>query len=460
MKKTAVTILGGGLTGLTTAYRLTKMGYEVVVIESASRCGGVIKTVKEDGFLYETGPNTGILGTPELVELIEDLGSKIELQVGDNAVKRRLILKKGKWEPLPSGPVSAIKTPLFRFRDKIRILGEPFRKRGTDKDETLDKLVLRRMGKSFLDYAIDPFILGVYAGDPSRLVTRYAFPKLYALEQNYGSFIGGTMKKRKEGKSEREAKATREVFSFKDGLEQLPLAMEQEISTEKILKSFKINSISGLNSKYLISGEGPDGKEHIESEIVISSLNAPDLNSELLPFVDSQLIDSIKKVQYAPTVEVILGFKKWQGRELNAFGGLIPHKEGRDILGVLFLSAFLPDRAPDGGALLTIFMGGVRNSKWIEADDQEVLETIENEIKDLMDIDDFNPDLVKIFRHRQAIPQYSYESEEKMASINSLENAHPGLIIGGNALSGIGIADRVKQGFELADRAVDYLENK
>jgi protoporphyrinogen/coproporphyrinogen III oxidase len=118
-----------------------------------------------------------------------------------------------KWEPLPSGIIKGITTPLFTFPDKLRLLGEPFRKKGENPNETLADLVLRRMGKSFLDYAIDPFILGIYSGDPAKLVTKFAFPKLYRLEQDYGSFIKGALKKAKEPKTEREKKATKEIFS-------------------------------------------------------------------------------------------------------------------------------------------------------------------------------------------------------------------------------------------------------
>ena len=455
-----VLILGGGLTGLTIGYELSKAGLTFKIVEKSSRFGGVIQTIKENGFMYETGPNTGIIGSPELGVLLDELKNDVSLQIGDEAVKRRLILKKGKWKAMPSGLGSAVTTPLYSLKDKFRILAEPFKRPGTNPDETLDKLVLRRMGKSFLDYAIDPFILGVYAGDPSLLVTKYAFPKLYNLEQNYGSFIGGTIKKRKEVKSDAEKLATRDVFSLKNGLEELVDVLAEKMGKSNILTDVDNLKVTKDGETFLTEASQKNDPIKLRSKRVISALNSTNLDAEMLPFIPPSFFDAIGKVNYAPTVEIVLGFNNWTGIELKAFGGLIPHREGREILGVLFLSAFLPNRAPEGGALLTIFMGGVRNSKWIDATEAEITSTIEKEMKELMELESFKPDLFKIIRHHKAIPQYSFESEAKNREIELLEKEHPGFLLGGNAVDGIGIADRVKQGVQLAAKVKNQLDNE
>ena len=138
----------------------------------------MINTTLIDGFIFESGPNTGVLSHPEAAELLDELKGDCELEIADSNAKARWIWRKGKWEPLPSGLLSGITTPLFSFPDKLRLLGEPFRKKGKNPQETLAELVMRRMGKSFLNYAVDPFILGIYSGDPAKLVTKYALPKL------------------------------------------------------------------------------------------------------------------------------------------------------------------------------------------------------------------------------------------------------------------------------------------
>ncbi len=214
-KTTNIAIIGAGLTGLTTAFYLKKQHKDFLVLEENNRVGGVIHTQHQDGFTFEEGPNTGVLGSPEAAELFEDLGGLCSLETAGGNVNKRYILKNGEWTAMPMGLIDAVKTPLFTMKDKFRILAEPFRKPGTDPEEPLSELVKRRMGQSFLDYAIDPFILGVYSGDPSKLITKYAFPKLYNLEQNYGSFIGGSVKRMFRKKDERAKKATRKVFSVK-----------------------------------------------------------------------------------------------------------------------------------------------------------------------------------------------------------------------------------------------------
>ena len=155
-----VIILGAGVTGLATAHHLKKRDFDFMLLEQANRVGGVIHSVNENGFLYEEGPNSGVIGNVEVIRLFEELAADCELEVAGNNVKKRYVLKAGKWEPLPGGLKAAVATPLFTLRDKFRILLEPFRPAGKDPHETLAGLVKRRLGKSFLDYAIDPFIIG------------------------------------------------------------------------------------------------------------------------------------------------------------------------------------------------------------------------------------------------------------------------------------------------------------
>ena len=168
MKKVAV--IGAGLTGLTTAFYLRKSGIVFRVFEKSPRAGGVIETIKKDDFIYENGPSTGVLGQPEAASLIEELGDACKLEIANADAKFRWIWKGNQWHAIPSGLIGGITTPLFSWYDKFRILGEPFRKPGTDPNESLAALVRRRMGESFLKYAVDPFILGVYSGDPEKLV--------------------------------------------------------------------------------------------------------------------------------------------------------------------------------------------------------------------------------------------------------------------------------------------------
>ena len=182
-QQTDILIIGAGLTGLTTGFWLTRAGKDIHILEKADRVGGQIHTFREKDFVYESGPNTGVVSYPEVAELFEALSPACALETAREESKRRLIWKGNRFRALPSGLFSAVTTPLFTLGDKFRILGEPFRAKGNNPDESVGELAARRLGKSFLHYAVDPFLSGVYAGDPMKLVTRYALPKLYNLEQ-------------------------------------------------------------------------------------------------------------------------------------------------------------------------------------------------------------------------------------------------------------------------------------
>ncbi len=163
-------------------------------------------------------------------------------------------------------------------------------------------------------------------------------------------------------------------------------------------------------------------------------------------------------MKYSRVVQVSLGFKTWDGLPLNAFGGLVPSIEQRRILGVLFLSSFLKNKAPKDGALLSVFLGGIRRPDLVELSDEEVKQVVKEEVTEMMQLKSFEPDLLKIFRYNYAIPQYGFESEEKLKAISEIETENPGLFLAGNVRDGIGIADRINQGRTIAEQVIN--ENK
>ncbi|MFP4289365.1 MAG: protoporphyrinogen oxidase [Bacteroidales bacterium] len=447
-------VIGAGLTGLTAAYHLRKK--DILVLEENPEAGGVIHTQRNDGFLYESGPNTGVVGTPEIVELFEELKGKCELEEANENNKKRYILKDGNWQPLPGSLKGGIQTPLFTLGDKIRLLGEPFRSKGKDPHETLSALVKRRMGQSFLDYAIDPFILGVYAGDPDVLVPKYALPKLYNLEQDYGSFIGGAIKKQMEKKTDQEKKVTRKVFSVKGGLSNLVIALFKSVGEDKFVFEAKGVEVLPQDDLFLINYHKNGKTFNVRTRNVISTTGAHQLPS-VMPFIDKKDIGVLTGLHYARVVEVSLGFKEWEGMPLDAFGGLIPSRENRDILGILFLSALFSDRAPANGALLTVFIGGSRKEHLVNFTDDQIRNLVQKEVTDLMGLPSFHPSLFYINRYDHAIPQYDARSGKRFEVIRKLEALYPGLFLGGNMRDGIGMADRVKQGKNLAMNILDAL---
>jgi protoporphyrinogen/coproporphyrinogen III oxidase len=451
MYKTDTIIIGAGLTGLTCAHYLARKGHDFLVVDKQPKVGGVIGTAQEEGFLYETGPNTGVVSHPEVADLFDELKELMTYENADESSEKRYVLKNGKWVALPSGLIGGITTPLFSFQDKLRLLGEPFRAPGTDPNESLAELVKRRMGPSFLNYAVDPFILGIYAGDPAQLVPKYALPKLYNLEQEYGSFIGGAIKKKRKENGPEAKKATRKIFSVVGGLKHFMEALHKSSGPDNCLLGVEQITVEKNGAGYLLKGMDSKGKEiQIEAKKIISTVGAYALRS-LFPFFANDHLSKIENLHYTRVIEVAVGFNKWEGRPLDAFGALIPHLEKRDILGIMFMSSLFAGRAPDGGALMTIFIGGVRRQELCDLDDNGVNELLERELTDLLELKEFKPDLLKIMRHKHAIPQYRGDSAARYESIEALQNENPGLILAGNIRDGIGMADRIKQGKMIAD---------
>jgi len=450
--KSEIVIIGAGLTGLTMGFYLKKAGVNFKIVDKSAKTGGVIQTIREKGFVYETGPNTGVVSSPEMAELFEDLAGKCELEIADPSAKRRLIWKDNQWHALPSGLWSAITTPLFTWNDKFRILGEPWRKKGTNPNETLADLVKRRMGNSYLDYAIDPFISGIYAGNPNELVTRYAMPKLWKLEQEYGSFIRGAIKKAKLPKDERDKKATKEVFSAKGGLGRLIEALTESIGSENILLSAE-TMVKPISDGFQLQITTPEQLISVETPHLITTCGGYAL-PKLLPFLDEEEAEPFSELKYAAVTQVLLGFNKWKGISLKAFGGLVPGKENKNILGVLFTSSFFEGRAPKGGALLSVFMGGTKRPDIAGMDNYQIESLINKDLPRMMSDRSLSPDMLRILRYPKAIPQYTESSGKHFDMIELLQQKYIGLILAGNIRDGIGMADRVKQGRTIAEELI------
>lgn len=444
-------VIGAGLTGLTTAFYLAKNGWDIQVLERNSYVGGQIRTCRENGFVFESGPNTGVVSCPEVAELFAHLSPHCELETAKEEAKRRLIWKGDRFHALPSGLFSAIATPLFKFSDKLRILGEPLRARGTDPEESVADMACRRLGKSFLEYAVDPFLSGVYAGNPHTLVTKYALPKLYNLEQEYGSFIKGSIAKSKIPKNGRDKLATKKVFSVRGGLDKLPEALAKRIGTENItLAATDIRVSSPPGESWLVSCAKGSEVIRIACKYVITTVGAYSLPG-LLPFIPKADMGAISNLVYAPVIQASVGIRDTRGMTFNAFGGLVPSKEKKDVLGILFPSACFANRAPEKGAVFSFFIGGRMRPDLLTLPDEELEALILRDLHEMLKLPrEIKPAYIRIFRHEKAIPQYEKNSGIRFETVRRLQERYPGLILAGNLRDGIGMADRIRQGTQVA----------
>ncbi|MDR1743905.1 MAG: protoporphyrinogen oxidase [Dysgonamonadaceae bacterium] len=452
-------IIGAGLTGLTTAFALKQKGFSVAVLEKNDYVGGQIRTLAERGFLFESGPNTGVISSIEVSDLFDELQPDCEVEFAKPEAESRRIWKDGKFHPLPNGLWGGITTPLFTFSDKFRILGEPFRAKGTNPDESVASLAARRLGKSFVDYAVNPFLSGIYAGDPNMLITRHALPKLYNLEQNYGSFIGGSIAKAKEKKAalkNGEKTFKKGIFSIKSGLSRLPEALAKRIGSENVFLS--VNGISILpkdeNHSWITIFAENGEKKTLQSQHVVFTVGAYAL-PDLMPFIDEAIMRKITNIRYAPIVQAAVGIDDRDRLDFKAFGGLVSSKDGEDVLGILFPSACFDGRAPEKGALFSFFMGGIQRPDIFDRDDAQLENIVVREFHRMLKFPAAkNPDFIRLFRHKHAIPQYEISTDERLEAVSIAESRFSGLHILGNLRDGIGMANRMEQGLRFAEKMI------
>lgn len=456
IKKTVdVVLIGAGLTGLTAAFYLHKQGKRVAVIEKENRVGGQIESLHHKGFIFEKGPNTGVISYPEVAELFQDLSPLCELETANEDAKRRLIWKGERFHEIPSSLLGGVTTSLFSLKDKFRILGEPFRAKGEDPNESVASLTRRRLGKSFLNYAVDPFLSGVYAGNPETLITKYALPKLYRLEQAYGSFIKGAIAKAKQPKTDRDKLANKKVFSAIGGLEQIPKAIAKKIGAHSFYLAAKDTAIRPEGNHWSTRFSREGNSFELLSKQVVTTVGGYAL-PQLLPFLERDILSKITNLRYAPVVQISVGIKDTGNLHFNAFGGLVPSCEKRDVLGILFPSACFEGRAPQKGALFSFFIGGVKRVELTQKTDEELTALVLDHLHSMLKFPkEVEPDLIHIFRHPRAIPQYEQTSEERFKSIDRIQREYKGLILAGNIKDGIGMSDRIKQGVSIARELAD-----
>ena len=452
-----VAVIGAGISGLTTAYRLQKLGFETDIIEASGRVGGVIKSYRDDDWLSEAGPHTYLETNPRIRKLVNEIGLEQDLCEPGPEAKNRFIVRDEKPYSLPSSPVSFLKTPLFSKSAKLRLLREPFIRRWDNRyEESLAGFVKRRLGQEFLDYAINPFVSGVYAGDPYELSVRSAFPKLFELEQEYGSLIkGAILGARKRKKRSDTSKQRAKMYSFREGMEQLPRTLGEML--KGIVKiNTEVVSIRRKNDQWQIDWKS-DGKEAsgdyyaVVSTVPLFRLPKIILNDKIFD------IQRLQDVSYPPVSVLTMGFEHTKvEHSLDGFGMLVPAVENSSILGTLFTSTLFPGRAPDGYVTLASYVGGARNPDSAK----QPFELLRDNV--LLDLQRFlgvhgSPVYVKHILQPRAIPQYNIGYDHVRDILDDLEKTQPGLFFAGNYRSGISVSDCIVGGLDTADKISEQL---
>lgn len=445
-------IIGAGISGLCTAYWLQKNGFEVQVFEKTGHAGGVIISEKIDGFLVDMGPNSTLETSEVLKNLVEELGLADQKVYANEASNKRYIVKNGELMAIPMSLLSFLKTDLFSWRAKLRLLQEPFLKPTLGDDIALADFVHHRLGREFLDYAINPFVAGVYAGDPRSLSTAAGFPKLYALEKNYGSLIRGAVLGARERKKRKEvAKDRARMFSFRDGMQTFTDALKAKIGSIEYHTTVSNLKQSGGGFELEVEREGK--KEALEFDIAVCCAPTHAL-APLLANIAPEETAPLADVYYPPVAVVFTAFRETDiQRELDGFGFLIPEVEKRQILGSIWSSVIFPGRAPEGHVAFTSFVGGTRQPDNALLPEDQLKALVLSELKSLVGIAG-EPVLTKIKKWEKAIPQYKVGYKKIQAVFDKLEAQYPGLYFAGNYRRGISVGDSVLSAHEVVEQVL------
>jgi len=448
-----VVVIGAGLTGLGAAWRIQQAGHRVAVFEGTDQVGGNIHSVRTDGYLVEEGPNTIQLANAENEAWLREIGLGSTMIDADPRAAKRYLVRHGRPIAVPGSALGFMRTSLFSWKAKLRLVGELFaRKAPEGTDESLATFVRRRLGQEMLDYTINPFVGGVYAGDPAHLSVRYGFPKLYRLEQNHRSMILGSMALRRERKRAGTSYKVR-LVSFPDGLQTLPERLASNLRAPVRL-STPVSEIQYKGRWMVRTADGanpePDGFDAVVVALPATALSRLSING-------TPRLAAMDEIKHPPVVTYAMGFARDQiTHPLDGFGALVPSVEPFRILGTLFSSSLFPNRAPDGHVLLTNFIGGTRAPDLALLPPDEIRSIILEDLHRLLGLRG-----EPVFEHHRlwprAIPQYEVGYGQTLAAMQAVESQNPGLQIGGNSRDGISLSYCIEGSRRLARETIGYL---
>ena len=450
----SIGIIGGGISGLCTAYQLKKKGYDVLLLEKNKVCGGNIQTEKYGDFLIEWGPNS-VLRSPHLLELIKEIGLIREIANANSISKKRYILRDGKLRTLPLSFFALLRNDFFSAQTKLKILCEPFVKSKSDENESAAEFFRRRFGQEIVDYALDPFVSGIFAGSPEKLSLKYAFPRLFELENRFGSVIRGFIAARNENKIAPEYRNISRTLSFKKGMRTLVEKLVELLADSLKTKTQVFEVSKTAEGKFQIKTNDETINSQIFDAIVFATPSF--VTAKLIKNSAAELFDNLNAIYHPPLAVVVSAFPREDVKfGLDGFGFLIPKVEKRRILGSLWSSIIFENRAPAEFYLMTTFIGGARNAELFDESDEILFDSAFEELNDLLGLKN-KPVFQKIRRWERAIPQYNLGYEKIVNSIERFKTENPGFFFCSNFYRGVSVGDCVKSSLTTSDEVLNFL---
>ncbi len=447
----AIAIVGAGLTGLTAAYRLKQRGARVVVYEAGDRIGGSIKSERRDGYLAELGPTSMAAPSGSVAGLLSDLRLEASRVTASPEATNRYIVRRGRLARLPMSPAELLTTRLLSNVAKLAIFGEPLVEASDSPlEESVAAFVRRRFNQEVLDYIVNPFIAGIFAGDPEQLSVRHAVPKLHALERSHGSVMKALMQMMK---TRREMPGPGAVISFRGGLQEIPDALGRELHSEVRLRSPVTQLRSG--PKGWTVGAAFQTPELFDA--VVYAAPAHNLDEIDLDLVAAERLSTLSSILHPPVAVLALGFRRDQvTHALDGFGFLTPEVERRRVLGAIFSSSLFPDRAPEGHVMLTAFVGGTRDPDFVQADPQTLTARVLDDLRPLLGTR-AEPTFRAVQVWPKAIPQYVLGYGRFKEIADDVERRNSGLVLAGTYRDGVSLGDAIASGEQAAARIGELL---
>ncbi len=457
----SVAIIGAGITGLTAAFYLRRNGLPVTVYEAGARGGGVIQSLRQDGFLAELGPNTILETSPQITRLVQEAGLAARRLDTHPEAEARYLVRDGRPLAMPGSQLGIFTSKLLSMRAKLALVREPFLPPRRDgREESVSEFVVRRLNREFLDRMIDALVAGIYAGDPDRLSVRHALPKLALLEEKYGSLIKGQFfgarERRKTGEV---AKDRAPKFSFDEGLQVLPDALAAQLGDSLKLNT-SVTGIAQVSAGWRVAA-GSGGGEH---SAVIYCGTAHQL-AQLKIVADSGTpsaaapdLSSFSEIRHPPVASVVLGFRREDvAHPCGGFGMLIPKVEGFRILGTIFSSSLFPNRAPAGHLVLSSYIGGERQPELASLPPEKLVGLVCEDLRRLLGVKG-----KPVFQHHhcwpRAIPQYNVGYGKFKDQMSALESRAPGFFLAGHYRGGVSVGDSIVSGGDAAERVSRFLK--
>jgi oxygen-dependent protoporphyrinogen oxidase len=469
-----VVVIGGGITGLTAAYRLTQAArahahpLEVVLLEASERLGGTIATHCQDGLLMEQGPDCFLSAKPWGVRLCEELGLGDELIGTTTQYRQSFIVRAGRLVPVPQGFYlmapgswrSLLSTPVFSWRGKLRMaLDLVVPRRAVSDDESLAQFVTRRLGREALERMAQPMVGGIYTADPQYLSMQATMPQFLEMERRHGSLIRAMLQKQRGASSATPAGTSGARYglfvSFRHGMQTLVETLAARLPDGTVRLSTPVRRLQHIaeTRRWLVH---LDQQPVLEADAVCVSLPAPQAG-QLLRDVDALLATALQAIPYASSAIVNLVCSRAQvSHALDGMGFVVPAIERRALLACSFSSVKFTGRAPQDQVLLRAFVGGALQQEQLARSDAEIQQAVVHDLRQLLGLTG-EPLAMSVTHHGEAMPQYHVGHLDRVAQITSCLAQCPGLALAGNAYHGVGIPDCIHSAETAAQTLLEYL---